>query len=85
MTRMLCQTFRAPEDVSRRQIMKDCGKTSLTQPGRRYSLDTINRNPLRGYPSAMVLFGVETDSALLTDPVFTARLVAGRDINRPLI
>ena len=28
---------------------------------------------------------METDSALLTDPVFTARHEAGRDINRPFI
>ena len=61
------------------------GNAPLTQPGRRYSLDTINRHPLRDYPSATVLYGMETDTTLLTDPVFTARHEAGRDVNRPFI
>ena len=54
-----------------------------TQKGRRYFLDTSDRDPLRGYPPATVLYGMETDSTLLTDPVFTARFEAGRDISRP--
>ena len=61
------------------------GNAPLTQSGQRYSLDTINRNPLRGNPPETVLYGVETDSALLTDPAFTARREAGSDINRPFL
>ena len=57
----------------------------MTHPGQRYSLDTINRNPLRGYPPATVLYGMETDSTLLADPAFTAPNEAGRDKDRPFI
>ena len=33
----------------------------------------------------MVVSGMDTDSALLTDPVFTNRHADGRDMNRPFI
>ena len=49
------------------------GNAPLTHPGHRYSLDTINKDPLRGYPPAATLYGVEPDATLLTDPVFANR------------
>ena len=71
--------------LSERNYEGQYGNAPLTQPGQRYSSDTINKNPLRGYRPATVFYGMETDSALLTAPVFTARHEAGRDTNRPFI
>ena len=46
------------------------GTAVIPQMGRRYSLGRIARNPLRGYPPAMALYGMEPDSTLLQHPVF---------------
>ena len=51
--------------------------------GHRYALDIINKNSLRGYPPSSVLYGMETDSSLLTHPAFTARRELGRELPRP--
>ena len=51
--------------------------------GHRYSLDRIARQPIRGYPSAMALYGVEPGSTLLQHLVFATNHSAGRDLPRP--
>ena len=50
---------------------------------RRNSLDVISKDPLRGNPPSPVLYGMETDSSLLTHPEFAARHESGRDQSRP--
>ena len=51
--------------------------------GRRYCFDLSNKNPLRGYPPSLVLYGMETDASLFPHLAFTARREAGRDLSRP--
>ena len=45
-------------------------------------LELINQNPLRGYPSSLVLYSMETNSSQLPRPVFTVRHEQGRDLSR---
>ena len=49
----------------------------------RCSLDRIARNPLRGYPTATALYGLEPGPTLLQHPVFVTNHTAGRDPSRP--
>ena len=75
----------AKRRLSETHYERQYGTAPALHPGQRYSLDVINRNPLRAYPSAAVLYGMETDSTLLTDQVFTAPQEAGREKDRPFI
>ena len=46
---------------------------------------SLTETPIRGNPLAEVLYGMETNHTLLTDPVSTAPHEAGRDKDRPFI
>ena len=59
------------------------GNAPVPLLGHRSVWGIINGDPLRGYPPSSVLYGMKTDSSLLTRPVFTARHEVGRDLPRP--
>ena len=53
-----------------------------TQPGIRYRLREIAKNPLRDYPSSTALYGMEPDGTLLNQQVCSTNFAAGRDSAR---
>ena len=68
------QDMEAPSDApspSARDNEGQYGTAPQTQSDMRSCLREIAKNPLRGYPSSIALYGMEPDGTLLNRPVFT--------------
>ena len=63
----------------REDILPHFGGSATSADVPRYSSDESLTNPLRGCPDPIVLYGMDADSALLKDPVFSKRYDLGLD------
>ena len=75
----------APSDVPAPSAIAHGGQYGAAPQiwsGLRFCLREVARNPLRGYPSSIALYGMEPDGTLLTHTVFPTNFVAGGDSTR---
>ena len=67
------------DSALRDDISRQFGGSAVQADVPRYPAGDALRNPLRGYPEPMVLFGMDIHPALLKDPVLSKRHDQGRN------